>query len=137
LYPTRGQTLLIAEPKTPISRMYEFERLNKYEALSSWVPSLLHSEVAADRLIDRYIRSPARVNPTTAYVFPRPLGGGVILGGSRQENNWSDEWDENLGNDIMKRCCELCPELGRPEDLKVISKNIGLRRESRTYDFGE
>lgn len=33
LYPTRGQTLLVAEPKTPISRMYEYERLNKYEVL--------------------------------------------------------------------------------------------------------
>jgi D-amino-acid oxidase len=31
LYPTRGQTLLIAEPKTPINRMYEYERTNKYE----------------------------------------------------------------------------------------------------------
>ncbi|KAH8723211.1 hypothetical protein GQ44DRAFT_828411 [Phaeosphaeriaceae sp. PMI808] len=103
VYPTRGQTLLVAEPKTPISRMYEYERLNKY------------------------LRSPARIDPTTAYVFPRPLGGGVILGGSRQENNWSDEWDEELGQDIMKRCCELCSELGRPEDLQVISKNIGLR----------
>lgn len=30
LYPTRGQTLLVAEPKVPIKRMYEFERLNKY-----------------------------------------------------------------------------------------------------------
>jgi|TARA_R110002003_G_C690724_1_gene25398 hypothetical protein len=53
----------------------------------------------------------------------------VILGGSRQDNNWSDEWDETLGQDIMKRCCELCPELGKPEDLQIISKNIGLRRE--------
>lgn len=26
LYPTRGQTLLVAEPKTPIPRMYEYER---------------------------------------------------------------------------------------------------------------
>jgi D-amino-acid oxidase len=30
--------------------------------------------------------------------------------------------------DIMKRCSELCPELGRPEDLQVIGRNIGLRR---------
>ncbi|KAH4602269.1 hypothetical protein HBH82_165400 [Parastagonospora nodorum] len=101
LYPTRGQTLLVAEPKAPIERMYEYER--------------------------KYVRSPKRIDPTTAYVFPRPLGGGVILGGSRQENNWSDEWDEELGKDIMKRCCELCPELGKPEDLQVISRNIGLR----------
>jgi hypothetical protein len=26
VYPTRGQTVLVAEPKTPINRMYEFER---------------------------------------------------------------------------------------------------------------
>ncbi|KAF2030515.1 nucleotide-binding domain-containing protein [Setomelanomma holmii] len=101
LYPTRGQTILVAEPKTPINRMYEYER--------------------------QYFRTPKRIDPTTTYIFPRPLGGGVILGGSRQDNNWSDEWDEELGNDIMKRCCELCPELGKPEDLQVVSKNIGLR----------
>ncbi|CAO2657814.1 Nn.00g070740.m01.CDS01 [Neocucurbitaria sp. VM-36] len=96
LYPTRGQTVLVAEPKTPINRMY--------------------------------FRSPKRIDPTTTYVFPRTLGGGVILGGSRQDNDWSAEWDESLGQDIMRRCCELCPELGRPEDLQIISKNIGLRR---------
>jgi hypothetical protein len=30
LYPTRGQTLLVAEPRTPITRMYEMERV-KYD----------------------------------------------------------------------------------------------------------
>ncbi|KAI4909921.1 hypothetical protein J4E85_011418 [Alternaria conjuncta] len=102
LYPTRGQTLLVAEPKTPITRMYEMERVKSF-------------------------RSPKRIDPTTTYVFPRPLGGGVILGGSRQDNDWSEEWDEELGQDIMKRCCELCPELGKPEDLQVIGRNVGLR----------
>jgi D-amino-acid oxidase len=71
-------------------------------------------------LIHRYVRSPKRIDPTTAYVF---------LGGSRDDNNWSDEWDEKLGKEIMERCCALAPELGRPEDLQVISKNIGLRRK--------
>ncbi|KAG9188078.1 hypothetical protein G6011_02001 [Alternaria panax] len=102
LYPTRGQTLLVAEPKKPISRMYEMELV-------------------------KYFRSPKRIDPTTTYVFSRPLGGGVILGGSRQDNDWSEEWDEELGQDIMKRCCELCPELGKPEDLQVIARNVGLR----------
>jgi hypothetical protein len=31
LFPTRGQTVLVAEPRTPIKRMYEFER-KKYKA---------------------------------------------------------------------------------------------------------
>jgi len=78
---------------------------------------------------NRYFRSPKRIDPSTTYVFPRCLGGGVILGGSRQDNDWSDEWDEELGQDIMQRCCELCPELGAPEDLQIIARNVGLRRE--------
>ncbi|ENI03985.1 hypothetical protein COCC4DRAFT_171670 [Bipolaris maydis ATCC 48331] len=102
LYPTRGQTLLVAEPKVPIERMYEFERLG-------------------------YLRSPHRIDPTCTYVFPRPLGGGVILGGSRQDNDWSAEWDEELGRDILRRCCELCPQLGKPEEVQVLAKNVGLR----------
>lgn len=53
----------------------------------------------------------------------------MILGGSRQDNDWSEEWDEQLCQQIMQRCCALCPELGRPEDLQVIAKNVGLRRE--------
>ena len=53
----------------------------------------------------------------------------MILGGSREDNNWSDVWDEELGQKILQRCCALCPELGKPEDLQVISKNIGLRRK--------
>ncbi|KAF2450689.1 nucleotide-binding domain-containing protein [Karstenula rhodostoma CBS 690.94] len=95
LYPTRGQTILVAEPKVPIERMY--------------------------------LRTPKRVDPTVAYVFPRPNGGGVVLGGSRQDNDWSAEPDMSLAQTIMERCCALCPELGKPEDLQVISHNVGLR----------
>lgn len=78
----------------------------------------------------RYYRSPKRIDPTTTYVFPRTLGGGVILGGSRQDNDWSNEWDEALEKQILERSCKLAPELGKPEDLQVIARNIGLRRES-------
>jgi D-amino-acid oxidase len=76
-----------------------------------------------------YFRSPKRVDPITTYVFPRPLGGGVILGGSRIDGLWDDNIDLDLAKDIMKRCCDLCPELGKPEDLKIISHGVGLRRK--------
>ncbi|XPS80089.1 D-amino-acid oxidase [Ascochyta lentis] len=95
MYPTRGQTVLVAEPKEPMKRMY--------------------------------YRSPKRIDPTTTYVFPRTLGGGVILGGSRQDNDWSNEWDSELEAQILQRSCALAPELGKPEDLQIISRNIGLR----------
>jgi D-amino-acid oxidase len=129
LFPTRGQTLLVSEPKTPISRMYEFERLNKYEARVCLQHNVRQCKSNTDYDFNRYLRSPKRIDPTTTYVFPRPNGGGVILGGSRDENNWSEEFDEELGKQIMERCCKLCPELGKPEDIQVISKNVGLRRK--------
>lgn len=103
MYPTRGQTVLVAEPKTPIPRMY--------------------------------LRAPHRIDPVAAYVFPRPNGGGVILGGCRQDGNWDPEVDMDLAKEIMKRCCNVCPELGKPEDLQVISYNVGLRRELLTFNI--
>lgn len=74
-----------------------------------------------------YFRSPARLAPTVSYIFPRPLGGGIILGGSRQENNSSPDIDYELAKDIMKKCCDLVPELGKVEDLQVIGHGVGLR----------
>lgn len=98
VYPTKGQTLLIAEPTKPLERMYIY-------ASSRWE------------------------NGEFAHVFPRPLGGGVIIGGVRRDHDWTAEPDMELAERIKQRCCELAPELGRPEDLQVISHNVGLRRK--------
>jgi hypothetical protein len=77
-----------------------------------------------------YFRSPRRVDNDTTYVFPRYPTGGVVLGGCRLDNDWSGEVDETLADDIMRRCCALAPELGKPDDLKVIYHAVGLRRKS-------
>ncbi|KAI9742604.1 MAG: hypothetical protein M1818_003745 [Claussenomyces sp. TS43310] len=74
-----------------------------------------------------YFRSPKRVASDTTYVFPRGEHGGVILGGCRMDGVWDGEMDPAFADDIKRRCCALCPELGRPEDLKVISHGVGLR----------
>jgi glycine/D-amino acid oxidase-like deaminating enzyme len=76
-----------------------------------------------------YFRSPQRVNKDTTYIFPRNPGGGVILGGCRVDNDWSGDASMDFAEDIKKRCCALAPELGRPEDLKVIQHGVGLRRK--------
>lgn len=78
-----------------------------------------------------YFRSPQRVNKDTTYVFPRGPHNGVVLGGIRLDNDWSGEVDLELAEDIKQRCCALAPELGKPEDLKVIYHGVGLRREFR------
>lgn len=36
----------------------------------------------------------------------------------------------DLARDIMQRCCKLAPELGEPDNLKVIHHGVGLRRKS-------
>jgi D-amino-acid oxidase len=81
-----------------------------------------------------YFRSTQRLCSEATYIFPRPYGGGVILGGSRQDGDWNGEIDMQLAKDIMERCCRLAPELGKPEDLKVLSHNVGLRRKL-LFDF--
>ena len=98
VYPTKGQTILIAEPKKPLERTY-------IHSSSQWPAGEF------------------------AHVFPRPLGGGVIIGGVRRDHDWTPEPDMELAERIKQRCCALAPELGSPEDLEVLSHNVGLRRE--------
>ena len=78
-----------------------------------------------------YFRSPQRVNKDTTYVFPRGPHNGVVLGGVRLDNEWNGDVDLEFAEDIKKRCCALAPELGKPEDLKVIYHGVGLRRKLR------
>ncbi|PVH94774.1 FAD dependent oxidoreductase [Periconia macrospinosa] len=73
-----------------------------------------------------YFRAPHRAGEAT-HIFPRGERGGVILGGCRQKNNWSGEVDLAFAEVIKRRCCSLVPELGRPEDLRVIKHGVGLR----------
>lgn len=76
-----------------------------------------------------YFRSPQRVNKDTTYVFPRGPHNGVVLGGCRLDNDWSGDVNLEFAEDIKQRCCALAPELGKPEDLRVIYHGVGLRRE--------
>ncbi|KAL1868998.1 hypothetical protein Plec18167_008000 [Paecilomyces lecythidis] len=96
VYPAKGQTLLIAEPKTPIRKMYIWDS-SKFG------------------------------NNEFSHVFPRPLGGGIIIGGVKIDNDWDDKPDMARAERIKERACQLCPELGRPDQLQVISHNVGLR----------
>jgi D-amino-acid oxidase len=83
-------------------------------------------------LKNMYFRAPHRAGEAT-HIFPRGEHGGVILGGCRQKNNWSGEVDLAFAEVIKSRCCSLVPELGRPEDLKVIKHGVGLRRKYRVF----
>jgi D-amino-acid oxidase len=65
-----------------------------------------------------------------AYIMMRAAGGGTVLGGSYQKNNWESQFDPNLAIRIMKRAVALCPKLtgGRGiEHLDIIRHGVGLR----------
>ncbi|KAJ5088419.1 hypothetical protein N7456_012035 [Penicillium angulare] len=74
-----------------------------------------------------YYRSNLRLGASNSYIFPRGQHGGVILGGCRLNGNWDKTFDTVLGESIKRKCCALAPELGKPEDLKIISENVGFR----------
>lgn len=76
-------------------------------------------------------RAPHRDGEAT-HIFPRGERGGVILGGCRQKHNWDGEADMEFAEVIKQRCCALVPELGPPENLKVVKHGVGLRREYQT-----
>lgn len=75
-------------------------------------------------------RAPDRDGEAT-HIFPRGNGGssGVILGGCRQKGDWNGEPDLGFAEVIKRRCCALVPELGLPDDLRVIKHGVGLRRK--------
>ncbi|KAL2066124.1 hypothetical protein VTL71DRAFT_2195 [Oculimacula yallundae] len=65
-----------------------------------------------------------------SYIMERAAGGGTILGGTYQKNNWESTPDPNQAIRIMKRAVELCPQLTNGkgiEALSVVRHGVGLR----------
>ena len=69
------------------------------------------------------------------YMMTRAAGGGTILGGCYQKDNWDPLPDLNLAVRIMDRAVQLCPRLVTGNDgvgkgvsgLDIIRHGVGLR----------
>ncbi|MGW0610839.1 FAD-dependent oxidoreductase [Streptomyces sp. NPDC002788] len=57
-----------------------------------------------------------------AYMFPQP--GGLVLGGTTEEDAWSLEPDPATAEAIVRRCAELRPEIA---GARVLEHRVGLR----------
>ncbi|KAI9864107.1 MAG: hypothetical protein M1813_003424 [Trichoglossum hirsutum] len=76
------------------------------------------SPVARIRVGDGYV----------TYTIPRPGGGGTILGGSNQVDNWDPQVDPELSKEITGRCRELAPDLLNSNgEFEVVSEQVGFR----------
>ncbi|RIB25778.1 hypothetical protein C2G38_2165123 [Gigaspora rosea] len=63
------------------------------------------------------------------FVVPRESGE-VILGGTMDMNDYSENPDPKTAEDIIQRCVKLCPELTlgkESQDLQIIRHNVGRR----------
>ncbi|EEB07410.1 D-amino acid oxidase [Schizosaccharomyces japonicus yFS275] len=64
------------------------------------------------------------------YIIPRPMDGGVILGGYLQRGNWDAEAKPEETQSILERAYALMPELTHGEGVKAFkirSVGVGLR----------
>ncbi|KFY03332.1 hypothetical protein O988_01563 [Pseudogymnoascus sp. VKM F-3808] len=72
---------------------------------------------------------------TSTVIIPRPLSGGTLIGGSKEEGNWSQEPCAKTTAAILKRVSELCPEMltppvnnpEGPRALHLLKTNVGRR----------
>ncbi|CEJ53846.1 hypothetical protein PMG11_00186 [Penicillium brasilianum] len=66
-----------------------------------------------------------------SYIFPRAAGGGTVIGGTYQKNNWDPLPDPNFANRIMQRALKLDPRLVKEgqgvEGLDIVRHGVGLR----------
>lgn len=65
-----------------------------------------------------------------SYIMTRAAGGGTILGGTYQKNDWRAEPDLELGVRIMKRAVQLHPGLVKGagvDGLDVVRHGVGFR----------
>ncbi|EYT82856.1 amino acid oxidase [Streptomyces sp. Tu 6176] len=67
------------------------------------------------------------VSAESVYYIPQP--GGLLLGGTAEEGDWSTEPDPAVAEQIVARCAALRPEIA---GARVLAHRVGLRPARRT-----
>ncbi|KXG51583.1 D-amino-acid oxidase [Penicillium griseofulvum] len=60
---------------------------------------------------------------SSTVIIPRPLGGGTVIGGTKEPNNWSEDIDDASTKDVLKRVRDLCPEMIDEQADELASTN--------------
>ncbi|MFF4118174.1 FAD-dependent oxidoreductase [Streptomyces sp. NPDC001714] len=72
--------------------------------------------------IDTWYTSEEVAGGASAYFFPQP--GGLLLGGTAEEDAWSLEPDPDVAAGIVARCAAVRPEIA---GARVLAHRVGLR----------
>ncbi|MGW3204323.1 FAD-dependent oxidoreductase [Streptomyces sp. NPDC001135] len=72
--------------------------------------------------ITTWFTSVGHTSDTSTYFFPQP--GGLLLGGTAEDDDWSLEPDPDTAAAIVARCAEVRPEIAR---ARVLDHRVGLR----------
>ncbi|MEU3978933.1 FAD-dependent oxidoreductase [Streptomyces sp. NPDC026672] len=72
--------------------------------------------------ITTWLTSADERSDESTYFFPQP--GGLILGGTAEEDDWSLEPDPRVAEEIVARCAAVRPEIA---GARVLEHRVGLR----------
>ncbi|KAM0417099.1 hypothetical protein ACHAPT_012937 [Fusarium lateritium] len=65
---------------------------------------------------------------TWSFIIPRPLGGGTIVGGTKQLGDWGTEIRPGETKAILEAAVKYWPSfVSKVEDFEIIGVNVGLR----------
>ena len=133
MYPSRGQVVVV---RNDPGAMYSISGCDDGEDELCYIMTRAVGET-------RTFTIPCHISFKFSVLIRFFSGGGTILGGCYQKDNWESQPDPNLAVRIMKRCVEMCPNLvgkdanGKQrgiEGLDIIRHGVGLRplRENGT-----
>ncbi|TBU49268.1 FAD dependent oxidoreductase [Dichomitus squalens] len=118
VYPIRGQTMVIDNPKVREFVSIESGNISPFgstrQPTSPSPSSVLNNHGSGD----------------VTYIIPRPAKNGsgftTILGGKYQEGNWDTSFSAEDARGILDRCAELVPAI-KDKETKILRHNVGLR----------
>lgn len=65
------------------------------------------------------------------FIIPRPLGGGTIVGGTRDAHDWEDKPRAETRADILRRAAKMFPPILGPNGQFDVIRDIVGRRPAR------
>ncbi|MGY0490479.1 FAD-dependent oxidoreductase [Streptomyces sp. WG-D5] len=72
--------------------------------------------------VDTWFTTADPASAATTYFLPQP--GGLLLGGTAQEDDWSLEPDPATAEEIVRRCARVRPEIA---GARILDHRVGLR----------